>query len=406
MDNNDIFGGFSAIAADLSGRTDKDDAPSLEDGPIGNDPIVEPPVDDNDPRNIKDDIDDNDVDDNDELDDEDELTEEEKKAIADKKKKKKKTPKKVETTEEDEDEDEDDEDEDDEPNNNTNPNPDDSLGTYESDIAEYVQAHIFEEFDIPMDEETKKFESINDIVDFVRAGIKEGSVPEFASDEVANIDSYVRNGGDLHAYMSNVYGSIDLETLDIDNPEVQKAIIREDLLNRGMSESRVNKRIERMEDTDILQDEAEDSLESLKEFRTKQEEKLLKDQEKAALAAEQANLEFVQSVETELEAIDNVLGHPISKAEKTKLYNYMLKPTAQGIPQYHIDYRNNRKHMIESAYFTMMGDKLTKKNVKKATTAATKRLKNKLADKPRGINQSTNHSGSVDSWSSVFKALR
>ena len=396
-DNDDIFGGFSAVASDLSGRT-SDDIDVLDGGPIGGDPVRRPPVtkeieeeedfeEEVEEGEEEDEIEEDDTDG--ESDDDDELTEAEKEAIELKKKKAKKSKDSRDSKKKEGKDDADD------------------FGDAEPEIAEYLQERLFEKFNLDNSNgEFGKFKSMNDVTDFIEEAIKANSIPEFANEDVANIDTYVRNGGSLAEYMKEAYGSKDLNSIDLEDINTQKAIIREDLLNQGMSAERVNKRLERMEDTGILFEEAEDAMESLKEYRTKQQETLLQNQKKVKADQEKANLDFVRSVESELDAMDNVRGIPLTKAEKDKLYNYMLRPTSEGVPQYHIDYKNHRKNMIESAYFTMMGDKLIKKVETKANSTAAKKLKNKLADKGRrGKNQSMN-SGFTDSWSSIAKALR
>lgn len=398
----DIFDGFQAISDDLStgsiGLEDTSSSTIERGGTIRKTPsamIIDNKDDEDD--DIEYDEDGNPIDVNDDEDDEDDdLTEEEKAAIElAKNKSKTKTKKQPKKEENNDDSDDDDEDE-------------SGLGEAEPEMAEYIQEQIFDKFNLDIEDEAfEKFKSINDVVDFVEEAIKVGSIPAFANDEVANIDEYVRNGGDLNKYMQSVYTGLDVDSVDIENESVQKQILRQDMINRGVPEKRINKRIERMDDNGMLREEAEDALESLEEFKAVEEQRLLAQQKKQKIDAENANLEFVSSVENELEAMNSVRGIPLSKAEKNKLFNYMLKPTPTGIPQYHIDYKNDRKNMIESAYFTMMGDKLVEKVKTKAKSNAAKKLKDKLADKgTRGKHQSDTGSNTSDVWGMISKNLR
>ena len=63
--------------------------------------------------------------------------------------------------------------------------------------------------------------------------------------------------------------------------------------------------------------------------------------------------------------------------------------------------------MIESAYFTMMGDKLVKKVESKAKSKAARKLRSTLSDNGvRGRNQDINTSGdSLDNLKSFVSAL-
>lgn len=388
--NTDIFGGFTSLASSLSPDVDPEGAVDIAAQRLadGGERIVEPPK---------------------SSEEEEEEAEEEAKRLAEESAA---TEAAGEDNDDDEDDDEGDEEEEEEApvkkpkkKKEDKSKDDDYFGEAEPEMAEYLQEKLFEKFNLDVDDESfETFKSLDDVVGFVREAIDANSIPEFANQEVANIDTYVRNGGDLTTYMSNVHGGINLDSVDIDDKNVQKNIIKQDLLNQGMSEARIKRKIDRMEDTATLAEEAEDSLESLKEFKELQEEKLLTDQENANKAARENNLRFVESVQTELDALNNIRGINITDSEKKKLLSYMLKPTADGTTQYMKDYRSHRKNMIESAYFTMKGDKLIQKVEKKATSKAAKKLQTKLADKGRrGKNQSITGSDASDAWSKVFK---
>lgn len=60
---------------------------------------------------------------------------------------------------------------------------------------------------------------------------------------------------------------------------VIKRVVRELLKLDGYSDDRINKRIERFEDADMLYDEAEDAVDRLKEIKKQQAEQLQKEQE-------------------------------------------------------------------------------------------------------------------------------
>ena len=136
--NEDIFGGFSAVADSLSGIKDEDGITIMD--PLGgNDPIVEPPVEDEEdetkvPPVVEE-----------EEDEDDDLTDAEKEAIElSKSKGKSKSKQSDTTTTEDESEDEDNE---------------SDLGDAEEEIAEFIQEKVFERFNLEVDgEDFKKFE--------------------------------------------------------------------------------------------------------------------------------------------------------------------------------------------------------------------------------------------------------
>jgi hypothetical protein len=394
MEGNDFFGGFQSVADNLSGHTDIDDDGVSIIGsqlPDRGEPIKEPPAEE----------DDDETNENNEDQLEDGQTEEE---------------------EDGDDEDTDEDTEDNNPDSSTSTkkttkssNSDDNdgddsddLGDSEPEIAEYIQEKIFERFGLEVGGENfKKFESIEDVSNFITDAINENSIPEFANEEVAHIDEYVRNGGDLSKYMTSVHGGINLDEVNIEDTETQKHLVREDLKNQGLPDTRIARKIERMEDTGVLAEEAEDALEALKDFKRNQEEKLLDDQRKLKEQYEEQNRAFVNSVQEELERMDNVRSIPITQGEKKKLLTYIFRPTTNGETEYQKEYKSNVRYLLESAYFTMEGDKLVSKVEKKAKSTAAKKLKTKLANKgSRGRNQSSHSSGSLDAWGMISKQLK
>ena len=70
-----------------------------------------------------------------------------------------------------------------------------------------------------------------------------------------------------------VYESITVENLE-KNESLQKSVVRDLLLKSGWSEERVNKKVQRYEDTGVLFEEAEEALSSLVEAQ-KQEKEML-----------------------------------------------------------------------------------------------------------------------------------
>lgn len=279
------------------------------------------------------------------------------------------------------------------------------LGEMEEDITEFVQDKLFAEFG--WDAEDKKFKSIKEVVDFVKDVIEENSTPQYASEELVKIDEYVKNGGDLKNYLTDVYGGIDVDKVDLDNVNDCKAIVREQLLAKGYNESTIRKRIDRYEDTGILKEEASEAQELLKEYKAIKAQKLLEEQKIERASELRRQQEFVKGVEDTINSVDNIRGIAVSAAEKKKLMDYMFRPTADGMTQYQKDYAKNSKNLIESAYFTMKGDTLLQKIQTQANTNAARRLKERLAEKGRRANDQGDFSAeSSTSWGQFSSQIR
>jgi len=160
-----------------------------------------------------------------------------------------------------------------------------------------------------------------------------------------------------------------------------------------------------------LQEEAEDALESLKEYNEKKAETLLAEQRNVKADQVKSQQKFYTDVQDNIGKLDSIRGIPIPAKDKKELIEYIFKPEADGMTKYQKDYAKDYKNLIESAYFTMKGDSLIQKVTQKATSQAAKNLQDKLANKGRRVkNSGGNIEGSqganLSAWGAVSKQLR
>lgn len=238
---------------------------------------------------------------------------------------------------------------------------------------------IAEELDWEFTEEDKdeKPNTVEGLVKYFKDVIKENSVPEYASEEVKELDEFVRNGGKLEDFFS-ITPDIDLENFDTTDESNQKQIVKMLLVEKGYNEKQINKKLEKYEDAGILEDEAEDALEEMKEISEKKKEELLKNQKKQNEQRIANQQKFFNDVVGEINNMDNVRGIKIPEKDKKALLTYIFKTDANGRTQYQKDYSKSVKNLIESAYFTMKGDTLLDTAKKMGTSSAIKNLKQSL----------------------------
>ena len=254
----------------------------------------------------------------------------------------------------------------------------------EEDLIDTFADLFAEELDWKF-EEGEKPKSMKDLVDYMQNIIEENSIPKYASDQVKELDDFVKNGGDLTEFYKKVYNQeVNIDTVDLTKESNQKIVIKENLRNRGYSEARIEKLITRYEEADSLEDEANDSLEELKEFREKNKAQLLESQEKQAKASLKQEQEFISNVQKIINDATSIRGVELSKKEKQQLIDYIFKPEKDGETKYQKEYNKDLLNLVESAFFTMKGKDFVQQIEKKATAEATKKLKLKLKTKGKG----------------------
>ena len=256
-------------------------------------------------------------------------------------------------------------------------NPDE-LTEFEPDITKFFQDKLAGELGWDF-EEDEKFDSVKDLVDYMKGVVEEASKPNYANDEIEKLNAFVLNGGKLEDYYTKSQpGGLDVDNLDATKESDAKLAIRERARIQGYSEDRIKRAIARYEDSGTLEDEGEESVEFLKEYKETSKKKLLEETEKNAILAKNQQQKFVSSVQDNIKGLDTIRGITISNKDKADLMDYIFKPDSEGLTKYQRDYMSDVKNLIESAYFTKQGDKLISAAKKTATSDAYKDLHQKL----------------------------
>lgn len=255
------------------------------------------------------------------------------------------------------------------------------------------------------DEKAEKPKTVEELVGYFKDVIAENSTPEYASEDVKLLDEYVRNGGKLENYFA-INRDLDLDNFDITVESNQKLIVKELLKEKGFTDKQIERKIEKYEDAGILEDEAEDAVETMKEIKEHKKEQLLENQKKQKAEMAVRQQKFVDDVVETIKSMNDIRGIKIPERDKKELLTYLFKADANGTTQYKKDYSKSVKNLIESAYFTMKGDILLDTAKKIGTSSAMKTLKESL--KSTGAGKGTkriNTSSSNSIWSRAVQSL-
>lgn len=248
-------------------------------------------------------------------------------------------------------------------------------------------------------EDDEKPNSVEDLISFVQKTVEENSKPQYASEEVESLNEFVKNGGDIQDYFSNLNEITDYKNIDITDESNQKRVVREYLQYTGLNESQITRKINKYEDAGLLEDEAEEALEFLQEAKAEEQKQLLVNQQKQAEAYKQEQQKFLTNVVNEIEKLEDIRGIKIPKEDKKILKDYLFKVEGDGKTKYQKDYSKSVKNLIESAYFTMKGDTLITSAKKTGETSAVQKLKQTLNSTKVGKSKhSMNDGDSTPVW--------
>lgn len=258
------------------------------------------------------------------------------------------------------------------------------------------------------EEDEDKPKSVDELINYFQNVIEENSKPEYSSEEVEALDNFVKQGGDLKKYLT-IDAELDLDDIDIEDETNQKLVVKQLLKEKGFSTKKIDKLVSRYEEAGLLEDEAQDALEDLKEIKEERKKQLLEDQKKAYREQLQRQQQFYDNVVSEIKGLKNIRGITVPEKDKKVLMDYILKPDTDGKTKYQKDYaKGGVKNLIESAYFTMNADKLIEAAKREGNNSAIDKFRRSLKSSSITTKSRKQTTGSDDDpiWFSAARQLR
>lgn len=258
------------------------------------------------------------------------------------------------------------------------------------------------------EEGEEKPKSVDELINYFQNVIEENSKPEYSSEEVEALDNFVKQGGDLKKYLT-IDAELDLDDIDIEDETNQKLVVKQLLKEKGFSTKKIDKLVSRYEEAGLLEDEAQDALEDLKEIKEERKKQLLEDQKKAYREQLQRQQQFYDNVVSEIKGLKNIRGITVPEKDKKVLMDYILKPDTDGKTKYQKDYaKGGVKNLIESAYFTMNADKLIEAAKREGNNSAIDKFRRSLKSSSITTKSRKQAAGSDDDpiWFSAARQLR
>ena len=236
-------------------------------------------------------------------------------------------------------------------------------------------------------DDSERPKNVDEFVEYMSKVAEENSIPQYADDRIAQLDQYVKNGGRFEDFYQTQQRSMYYDNIDIEDESNQKAVVRDYYKLQGMNDEQINRKIERYEDADMLEDEATDAVNYLKAYEAQQAQYMAQQQEAQRQAQEQQAAQFIEDLTNGINGLADIRGIAIPKEDKKALYDYITRTDADGLTQYQKDFNGNLvNNLIESAYFTMKGDALLGEAKRNGQTSAASKLRNMLR------HQTKNHS--------------
>lgn len=148
-------------------------------------------------------------------------------------------------------------------------------------------------------------------------------------EDYKNVIEHMRAGGDVNSYLQSK-ATVDYKNLDLENVEIQKALVKADLEAQEYSADEVQEKIKDYEDLEKLKKEA---TKSSKKFDKEQTQRI-KDYDKSitdALAAEdKAALKDINEVKKSIDGMKEIAGFKLTKKRKEDFKKYLFDVDESG----------------------------------------------------------------------------
>lgn len=276
------------------------------------------------------------------------------------------------------------------------PEDEDTSASYVSSLASALREEGVLSDNTLVDEEgnTKEPQSAEELLDAVNKEV-ENKVEDYknsVSEDFKDLIEAREAGVPVEEYKASKsrqewFSQIDEDTVNSDE-DLQKQIVKKDLANRGYSEERINRQLESLEDSNKLQEEANDSLKSLQDQEKQYQEKLKKDAEEKKQEEEKKRKEQIDKIKEDINNTDKILPDvELTDKEKQELldsitnvrYDDNGQPVNKVIEkqkQDPVEFEKRLHYLAMKGFFDKDADmtKMTKKQRSKAM----KELKEKL----------------------------
>ena len=116
-------------------------------------------------------------------------------------------------------------------------------------------------------DEKDKPTSVDGLIEYIEDVVDQNSKPTYSDDRVAQLDQYVRDGGKFEDFYQEQQKDLTYESIDLEDETNQKTAVRDYYKLQGLTDDQISRKIERYEDADMLEDEATDAVEYLKNYQ-------------------------------------------------------------------------------------------------------------------------------------------
>jgi|GEM_PF-6597446 len=196
---------------------------------------------------------------------------------------------------------------------------------------------------------------------------------------VSELVDYIERGGDPAKFLTTLAGPIDLSTLNLENKDDQKYLIREYLKSQEMDPEDILETIETYEDANALEKQAKIAQKKMARIAEAQYNQMIAEQQAEQKRKEDEYKNYISSLQKVITDSPKIAGLEVKDKEREEFKNYLLKKDKSGLTGYQRDIQANPlQTQVELAFLKFKKFDYSKVT-KQAETTSTKKLKEILS---------------------------
>jgi hypothetical protein len=281
----------------------------------------------------------------------------------------------------------DDDDQDDDNDDDGVVDDDDNDETEEDSLLPLIQA-IHQHNGWEFDEESFEDGSMDGLMNFIGEVIDVNSRPEYASQESARFDEFVRRYGPEKAseYLQANFGDIDYESAEFDDDDSKKDLYRNYLRDTTkFSDKKIEKEVAKAEELGELDDEENitEYKEHMIEAKAERAKAIEENAEKERQRRYQDYQNYLSSQKDRIVNTEEIAGHTLTQKEKDDFYRFAYEVGKDGKTGYQRTREADKDldlKLLWSAYMDS-NDSKYKKRVESNVTKKVKKNLSRFTDK-------------------------
>lgn len=194
--------------------------------------------------------------------------------------------------------------------------------------------------------------SMEGLIDYMNNIVESASKPQYANELSEKFDKFLANGGDPEKFINTMFKSKDYTTFEIKSDEDKKQVLKDLLVksNPDKDTEWINKKINRYEDSGVLDEEAEDALEVLRTWDKQAKDNIVASQEAAKKAEAEEYKNQLVNLKSKLMSTKEIAKMPVSQKEMESFYTFLAVPEKDGKTKYQKVTTENEEAAIITAY--------------------------------------------------------